>query len=130
MGMETYSISDDKKTLSIGENSISFNDEIETILEYPTAWIVHLENAHYINGRRAIDASKQPLNNVYAVDNGCNVIWNIKQILSSHLGTMTDEYYTGLIKLSDTVLRVMTFRCITFDIDINTLEVVDKICTK
>jgi len=121
---------DGGKTLFIGERQISFGDGIETVLEFSDLWIVLLGNIDYVNGQRSIDMSKQPLNNIYAVDKECNVLWNIKQIIPSGLLMTPDEQYTGAVKISDNILRVTTFNCFAFDIDINTLEVVDKIFTK
>ena len=121
---------DGGKTLFIGERQISFGDGIETVLEFPDLWVVLLGNIDYVNGQRSVDMSKQPLNNIYAVDKECNVLWNIKQIIPSNLLTTPDEQYTGAVKVSGNILRVTTFNCFTFDIDINTLEVVNKIFTK
>lgn len=128
--MEKYTISKNKKTIFVENIKISFNDKIETVLTFSDVLIVHLKNVDCINDKSAIWMRKQPINNIYGIDSRGKIVWNIKQITTPHLGNQPDEYYSGAIKISENILRVMTFRCITFDIDINTLEIVNKTFTK
>lgn len=126
IGESKYTISKDKRVFSSNGKQIAFNDDIETVLIFPNSWVIHLENVHYMNGLPAYDMSKQPTNNIYGIDNECNILWNIKQITYSHLGITPDGYYNKPIKISDSVFATSEFRCINFDIDINTLEIVNK----
>ena len=129
--MDTYSLSQDKRTLTINDMQMFFKDEIEVVLKFPSMWVVLLCNICYDkNGHRSVDMAKQPLNNIYAVDKECNILWNIKQIATSHLGSQPNEHYTGAKKLSENSLRVMTFRGLTFDIDINACKIINTIFTK
>jgi len=124
--METYTISDDKRTLSIQGHSISFRDDIETVLTFPDIWVVQLGNVRYKNGQPAINMPEQPINNVYGVDKKCNIIWSIKEIATLHIGSPPDEYYSGATKISDSAFRIYAFRGYSLSIDVNTLEVVNK----
>ena len=128
--MDTYRISNDKKTLFIQKYHVSFKDDINTVLTFPDIHVIQLQNHFYVNGQPGCDMSKQPLNNVYGIDKKCNIIWNIKQITAKHLGIQPDEFYSAVTMLSDSLLRLFAFRCISFDIDINTLSVVYKAFTK
>jgi len=47
-----------------------------------------------------------------------------------HLGRDKDEWYPAIWKLNESTLRVSSFICITFDISINSREVVNEIFTK
>lgn len=128
--MSNYTISEDKKTLFMGANQISFKDDISNVIEFPNMWVVDLSNYSYVNGQPVgIDMAKQPLNNVYCLDNECNILWNIKQIMAPHLGANPDEYYTSR-KFTDGILRIFAFHGFAYSIDMKTLKVLNAIFTK
>ena len=123
-----HTVSDDKKTLFIGEHEISFNDDIDNVLKFPKMWAVNLTN-YYHNGQ-GVDMSKQPPNNVYCIDDECNILWEIGEIMASHIGSNQNENYVAIKKISDEILRVFSFHCIVYDININTRKVINAVVTK
>lgn len=125
--MDLYTISKDKRTLSINKKSITFDDDIENVLEFSEILCVCLiNNDYHADGSVSINMEKQPINNVYGIDKKCSISWRIEQVTSPYLGTDPNEFYSGILKISDKVLRIFTFRCITFDIDIYSLEVINR----
>ncbi|MCL1862736.1 MAG: hypothetical protein FWF78_04120 [Defluviitaleaceae bacterium] len=123
-----HTVSDDKKTLFIGENAISFDDDIDSVLKFPKMWVVSLTN--YYHYGQGVDMSKQPSDNVYCIDDECNILWEIGEIMVSHIGPNQNENYVGIKKVSDEILRVFSFACITYDIDINARKVTNAVFTK
>ena len=128
--MIAYSISEDKKSILIENSKILFEDEINNVLVFPNVCVVHLTNIKCASGKSSVNMWEQPINNIYGIDSSGKILWNIKQITMSHLGEQIDDYYSGAAKLSNNILRVATFRGITLDIDINSLDVVSKTFTR
>jgi len=128
--LDNYCVSEDKRCVTCGNNSISFDDDVDEILVFPAVCLVHLENISEENGHRWVNMKEQPENNIYGIDSECKIIWNIKQITAPYLGNRPDEFYTCPTKRSVNVFSTAAFRGFTFYIDVNTLEVMDCVFTK
>jgi hypothetical protein len=71
------------KEILIGDNKISFNDEIIKVEDLGKSIILLIKNTS------TGDVQKQPLNNIIAIDENANVIWKIVEL------TNNDEFYPG-----------------------------------
>lgn len=110
----------DKSIFQIDKNEV----EIEDVIEYECGICIRLGTFPKGIINNGI------MNNVYMIDFEGKIIWNIKDVLFDHLGRDKNEWYPAIWKLNESTLRVSSFRCITFDISINSREVVNEIFTK
>ncbi|NDI36617.1 hypothetical protein [Chengkuizengella sediminis] len=125
-------IENNKSILHIEKNTVSFDGIINNLIEFENIVCIQLDydtNRKYHNNNHAT-VLDLILNNIYGVGLDAKVRWNIKDILKQHLGQQHDEWYTEMHCQAENVLRVFTFRSITFDIDMKTLKVMNKIFAK
>lgn len=101
-------------TLIIGDKSVDFKYNLRSIKEVGDLLIVLYDNP---DSPKTID---QPINNVSAVDNKGNIVWAIKDIITS------DNLYTGMRIDENNNLVVVDFSGINYTIDLKNSIVVDK----
>lgn len=103
----------EKNILCIGSKEICFHYTIDKVLEVSGLFVVYLSDQHIT------DVSRLPLNNVYAVDSGGNIIWQINDIIQE------DALYTGIRINEANELIINNFAGFAFIIDPITRIVTD-----
>jgi hypothetical protein len=128
-----YTIIPDNKVLTINNQQITFNDNIETILIFPDRHIIFLKNTRFNKeGQSCVRMSEQPSNNIFCIDNDCNILWDTQKLnrILYDDSVPSNDTYVGIKKVSENILRVWTWSCFFYDIDIDTFKIVNKQFTK
>jgi len=108
--MINYSFSGN--VLTINGKQINFQEGIKNVVEVDSLVIVRIWNSS------TGDIQKQPFNNVYAVDDNGNIVWNLKDIIGK------DGLYT-MIRLDETnMLIAVEFIGMNYIIDVKNKQVV------
>lgn len=115
-----YEVSGTK--LNVNGIMYDFKHNINGIIKIKKLILVHIFDS--IDKRGSIDISRQPVNNIYGVNEQGRIEWNIKEIVKN------DEMYTEMKIDSDGHLVLNTFLGIAFIIDVNKKEIVNKYLIK
>ncbi|NPV43876.1 hypothetical protein H0A61_01660 [Koleobacter methoxysyntrophicus] len=111
--MIKYEIKNDT-TLEIQGNQIKFDYDINNIIENKNVLIVHL----------FVKKGKPPLNNIYAISDKGDIIWNIRDFVQE------DYCYTGISVDDNGNLIANTFIGIAQIIDVKNKKLVGRKVTK
>jgi hypothetical protein len=119
--MVKYSIKDDT-ALQINGKQINFKHNILKVLVIKNLLIVHLFDSYEKRG--VVDMAKQPLNNIYAISDKGDIIWNIRDFVQE------DYCYTGISVDDNGNLIANTFIGIAQIIDVKNKKLVGRKVTK
>lgn len=100
--------------MNINGKEIVFKNKIDKILQFDGLNIVFLME------------NRIPSNNILAVDDKGNIIWNIKDII----GLKIDESYVSLSRINDNEIKVISASGIMWHINIFTRQITLKKITK
>ncbi len=100
--------------ISINGKTLQFNNNIDTILEFPECCIVFLMDDDILE------------NNVLKIDYNGNEKWNISQIIKFEY----PESYISLSKENENLFSVVTYNGVKFTIDVITNKIINKKITK
>ena len=113
--MITYNIN--RKKLIIDSEKIKFEHTISKVEEIDELLIVLLKNIE------TGDVTKQPINNIYAVDRNGKIVWNINDIVGNN------EFFGGFYKLSEKNMdsKIVAVDCMgkRHTIDLKSMKVVE-----
>lgn len=104
----------DNNKIKLKEKIISFNNSIESVLQFEEYIVVLLMNDII------------PDNNVEAFDYNGNKIWNISDIIKLEYS----EAYVSICKGTDNSFGITSYNGITYVIDTKTNNVIDKSVSK
>lgn len=110
----------DKRVLTIGKKAVIFNADIETVVPFknPNTYCVSLCN---IEPDGSIEEDKQPVNNLYCVDEDCKILWSFQGSILKRR-----EFCLDISKVDEKTLRVWTIAQIAYDIDVMTTQITKK----
>lgn len=110
----------DKRILTIGKKTIIFNANIETIISFKNlnVFCVALCN---IEQDGSIELQKQPINNLYCVDENCKILWSLQGSILNRR-----EFCLDIVKVDEKTLRVWTTSNTVYDIDVMTMRIIKK----
>jgi uncharacterized secreted protein with C-terminal beta-propeller domain len=110
-----YSI---RSSIEINGNVVNFQDSIKRVTFVDDLIVVLLDNP--LSGK----VSDQPMNNIYAMDQNGDIVWEIKEIIKE------DRLYT-IIRLNDqNQLVAADFIGIKFTIDVKSKTILSKYGSK
>ncbi|NPV43878.1 MAG: hypothetical protein HPY70_07885 [Firmicutes bacterium] len=131
--MVKYSIKDDT-VLQINGKQINLKHNILKVLVIKNLLIVHLFDSYEKRG--VVDMAKQPLNNIYAVSDKGDIVWNIKEFFrpnNPYTGVKVlehDNCFTGISINNEGNLVVNTFMGIAYILDVEKKVIIGHFVTK
>lgn len=115
--MESFVI--DGNVIDINRNKLTFEYDIDSVRCINDVYIVLVD----------IPSDVKEVNNIYAINNICEILWKI-QDPSSVYGIINDVPYVGIRINEEGVLIATNFNGVTYSVDIKTGNIIGRGATK